>query len=83
MEDPKAGWKKPKDWDNLKVYACSECEDTFISRKSLDSHLGTHKKEKRILYFCKRCDRRYTRKDNLRVHYQNHHPAGMDDLNSL
>lgn len=83
MEDKEPGWKRPKDWDKMKLYACSECDDTFVNKKSLETHLGTHTIKKKILYFCKRCDRRYTRKDNLKVHYTNHHPAGMQELDTL
>ncbi|XP_071809341.1 uncharacterized protein [Asterias amurensis] len=69
MEDYEPDWKKPKDWDTA-IYACPDCDYTFMSKKNLETHRGTHQKKN---FFCKSCDKRYTRKDNLRVHYKKKH----------
>ena len=77
--DKERGWSRPKDWDTVRVLRCRECADTFVNKRRFDKHVASHG-SKQIQFYCLKCERSYTRKDNLKVHYNNHHSSSLDDL---
>ena len=74
--------KTPRDLDEAKTIQCRKCGDLFLHQRSLDRHLVVEHGPK-LYYRCRRCEHKNNRRDNLRYHYRDCHPAHVDEVNEI
>lgn len=58
--------------DSRRRYACAECGSRFIRSEHMKRHQKTHSEDPQYACPYEGCDRRYTRQDNLDVHFRKH-----------
>ena len=52
--------------ENMKCYTCTECQNSFSSQETLQTHMASHTKKK--VYKCKVCTSWFTSEDEIESH---------------
>lgn len=56
--------------ESKKIYKCTHCSKSFVSKSSLDAHIRVHTNERP--FQCKQCDKHFKTQGALELHERRH-----------